>query len=639
MSGPALQVQVLPSVTINNMTFTAKRPNAPVTISYTNGATAGAEVVSVSGFNITVQIQEGVSTNLQIQTAIVNSKNTLPHNGNSANELVTVTIASGHNSDTNTTFNQAALTGGATAAKAIFQAPNFQIQAVTAGAAGNGITFKFTSGAVAGSEVVTVSTDAISVQIANGVTTVKQLAAAIAASGPASALIVILQIRGLHQGNPGALPTTYGPGSVLASNPYTNDLFTCFTAQIPSYVNLYGGVTAAPTSLTLQGLTITSVTSSAIANGLTVSLSGGGTAGSEVVTVTNGNVNVQIQEGVSTDAQIAAALNASTPFTTLYTVGELASGYALSAYSTITNSGNTIINGDLDLYPAGSITGFPPGIVNGTINNGNTAADNAQIAAQASFTAKQTLGLAGSTIDSALDGQTLTPGAYQFASGAATLAVSGPGTLILNGAGTYIIYTASTLGIGAGGVGTVTLEGGATAANVFFVVGSSATVNGPNVFNGNILASSSISQTGAAGGVYNGQWAALTGAITFASATTVNGSAPVIPNTVNDQVMSGEVAQSVPPDNINESNDGNSFFSNGSKLSLTTSLAASDFGFFSREIEIFNDDAAKVVSFSFDGVNVAGTVPVTSSVVLNTQQPGIWLSSSAAGATYRLIVC
>ena len=200
-------------------------------------------------------------------------------------------------------------------------------------------------------------------------------------------------------------------------------------------------------------------------------------------------------------------------------------GSALLAASAITNTGATHIFGDVDMSPAGAIT--PGGwTVSGTIHNGDAQAATVKSAAQASFTAKQTLGLAGTTIPSALDGQTLTPGAYKFASGAATLAASADGALTLNGAGTYIIYTGSTLGVGAGGNATVTLSGGASAANVYWIVGSSATVQGAlTVFNGSITAQASISQSGAAGGVYNGSWAALTGAITFAAATTVTSSA------------------------------------------------------------------------------------------------------------------
>jgi hypothetical protein len=640
MSGPALQVAVLPSVTINYVTYTAKRANAPITISYTNGATAGAEVVSVSGFNITVQIEEGASTNAQIKAAILASKTQL--NGNDANDLVSIAITAGHTTDTNTTFNQAALRGGAADTKASYQLPNFLIQATAAGTApGNSITFHLTAGAVAGSEVVSVSTDAITVQIADGVSTVQQLATAVAASGPAAALIKILNQSSPTGGNAGTLATTYGPGVVLSSNPYVSDSNRVFVAEAPvaSPVALAGGVDAAPASLTLQGLTVTSITNDPTQNGLTVSLSTGGTAGSEVVTVDAlGNVNVQIEAGVSTDSQIRDALNAVTAFTDLYTASCVSSGFALVAASAITNVGSSVINGDVDVYPGTSVTGFPPGIVNGAINIANTAAQNAIGAAQATFTANQASALGSSTvIASDLGGQTLTPGNYTFASGAATLAGSGPATLTFNGAGTYIIYTASTLDVGAGGAATVALTNGATAANIFWTVNSSATLqDAGTVFNGNVFCTSDC--TFSTGGTYNGQMAALTGTMALAgTGQDINGAAGIVPNTVNDQVMSGEVAASIPPDNINESNDGNSYFCNSATTATTTSFVAFPFGFFSREIQIFGDDASKTLSYSFDGTTVAGTLLVSSSLKLDCQEPGIWLKSSSAGATYRLI--
>jgi hypothetical protein len=206
-------------------------------------------------------------------------------------------------------------------------------------------------------------------------------------------------------------------------------------------------------------------------------------------------------------------------------------GYALLSNTSISNTGASVINGDVDLSPAGSITtgGWT---LTGTTHNGDATAAAALAAANASFSAMQTLALAGqpgNEIPSSLDGQVLnspTAGVttyFTFASGAALLANSGPASVTLNGPGKFVIYTASTLGIGAGGVGTVTLTGGALASNVFWVVGSAATLNGPNVFNGSILAQT-VSFTGAAGGVYNGSVAALGAALTFASAQTVNGS-------------------------------------------------------------------------------------------------------------------
>ncbi len=199
-----------------------------------------------------------------------------------------------------------------------------------------------------------------------------------------------------------------------------------------------------------------------------------------------------------------------------------AASFALLGASAVTNTGASTITGDVGVAPGTSIT--PGGwTVIGTIHNDDATAITAQADALTAFNAMQILGLAGTTIaGAALDGQTLTPGAYQFSSGAATLATSGPGTLTFNGAGVYIIYTASTLTTGAGGLPTMTLSGGATAANIFFVVGSSATINvgTPGVFQGNIIAQASVTDT--TGGTVNGSLIALTAAVTLSAASIVN---------------------------------------------------------------------------------------------------------------------
>jgi len=195
--------------------------------------------------------------------------------------------------------------------------------------------------------------------------------------------------------------------------------------------------------------------------------------------------------------------------------------FAILGASAVTNTGSSVLTGDLGIYPGTSITGFPPGTYTGGEHIADGVASSAQTAAQASFTSKQTLGLAGTTISATLDGQTLTPGNYQFTGGAAHLATSATGTLTFNGAGTYILYTASTLTTGAGGVPVMTLENGATSANIYWIVGSSATINSGSAgtFQGNIIAQASITDT--LGGTVNGSLIALTGAVTLSAAANV----------------------------------------------------------------------------------------------------------------------
>ena len=93
-----------------------------------------------------------------------------------------------------------------------------------------------------------------------------------------------------------------------------------------------------------------------------------------------------------------------------------------------------------------------------------------------------------------LGGLTLTPGCYTFSSSALLSGVNP--ILRLNGAGFYYFVTGSTLTTATGS--SVVLEGGATAGQVYWEIGSSATLGTGTVFNGNILAAVAITlNTGA----------------------------------------------------------------------------------------------------------------------------------------------
>lgn len=218
------------------------------------------------------------------------------------------------------------------------------------------------------------------------------------------------------------------------------------------------------------------------------------------------------------DVSVSQILPASVP--TPSNLG-IASTYAVLAASAITNTGSSVLTGNLGIFPnnASSVTGFPPGTVSGALNEGNAAAANAQVVALAAYNsmAAQT----ATAIPAILDGQTLTPGVYKESSGTFNLAASGNGTLTLNGNGTYIFQCSSTLVTGAGGTPTITLSGGAQAANVYWLVGSSATLNSGHTgtFQGNVIAVTSITDT--SGGTVNGSLIALNGAVTLSAATNV----------------------------------------------------------------------------------------------------------------------
>ena len=201
-----------------------------------------------------------------------------------------------------------------------------------------------------------------------------------------------------------------------------------------------------------------------------------------------------------------------------------AENFGVLGASAVTNTGSSVITGDLGSFPTDAISGFPPGTVIGTIHHADSAAANAQIDAMAAYTLLAAHSY--TSITAALDGQTLTPGYYTESSGTFNLAASGNGTLILDGQGDinslFVFKAASTLVTGAGGIPTISLINGASAKNVFWVIGSSATINSGSAgtFQGNILAQASITDT--LGGIVNGRLVALTGAVTLSAATVLN---------------------------------------------------------------------------------------------------------------------
>ncbi len=111
-----------PSKTLNNMTFTAKRWGQFPTITYLAGGTAGSEVVTLASdlSNITIQVESTVSTNTQVKTAVEAALG-IAVQSLYANDLVSIDIASGHESDAVTAVSAQTMTGAAnTGAQAQF---------------------------------------------------------------------------------------------------------------------------------------------------------------------------------------------------------------------------------------------------------------------------------------------------------------------------------------------------------------------------------------------------------------------------------------------------------------------------------------------------------------------------------------
>jgi hypothetical protein len=209
-----------------------------------------------------------------------------------------------------------------------------------------------------------------------------------------------------------------------------------------------------------------------------------------------------------------------------------ARNFAILGASAVSNTGSSVITGNLGIYPGTAVSGFPPGLIVGQEHVADVAAHNAQIAAQVAYTDLHSR--ASTVIATALDAQSLSPGVYSSADGTFSLAASAGGTLVLNGSPTsiFVFQTATTLVTGAGGIPVITLAGGQLASNVYWVVGSSATINSGSagVFQGNIIAQASVTDT--LGGTVNGSMIALTGAVTLSAATVSKAVLPVGPGQV-----------------------------------------------------------------------------------------------------------
>ncbi len=172
-----------------------------------------------------------------------------------------------------------------------------------------------------------------------------------------------------------------------------------------------------------------------------------------------------------------------------------AGSFAVLGGTTVTNTGASVLNGNVGVSPSGSLIGFPPGTVNGTTYVANAVAAQAQADDTTAYNA-----LAGTPVTTNLTGQnlgglTLTAGVYGYNAGAQLT-----GTLTLNAQGNpnavFIFNIGSTLTTAS--AASIILINGAQANHVFFRVGSSATLGSGTSFVGDILALTSITlNTGA----------------------------------------------------------------------------------------------------------------------------------------------
>jgi hypothetical protein len=206
-----------------------------------------------------------------------------------------------------------------------------------------------------------------------------------------------------------------------------------------------------------------------------------------------------------------------------------AASYAVLGASTVTSTGSSTLHGDVGLSPGTSITGFPPGVV---VAPAVTNATNAAAAQAQSDLTTAYLNAAGravtATTTADLANRTLQPGVYSGPS-KSPLSLTGPLTLDAAGDSTavFIFQTNSTLITGSGS--SVNLINGAQECNVFWQVGSSATLGTGSIFRGSILALTSITVT--TGVIVHGRALARNGAVTLDTDTFVAPTCAVAPPT------------------------------------------------------------------------------------------------------------
>jgi hypothetical protein len=187
-----------------------------------------------------------------------------------------------------------------------------------------------------------------------------------------------------------------------------------------------------------------------------------------------------------------------------------AASFAVLGSSTVTSTGLTILNGNLGVSPGTSITGFGPGVVqHGAIYAGGPVAAQGQADLATGY--NYTVALTNPTaIPADIGGTTIMPGLYDAPT---TLGITGTVTLDgeHNSNSVFIFQIPSTLTTAVRS--RVKLIHEANACNIFWQVGSSATLNTASHFRGTIMAAVSISVSSTA--QVRGRLLAESGAVTL----------------------------------------------------------------------------------------------------------------------------
>jgi len=192
-----------------------------------------------------------------------------------------------------------------------------------------------------------------------------------------------------------------------------------------------------------------------------------------------------------------------------------AASYAVLAGQTVTNTGPSVIQGDLGVSPGSAVTGFPPGVVvpPGVVHTADAAATQAQVDLTTAYNDAAARPASADLTGQDLGGMTLTSGVYAFPNTSAQLT----GALTLDAAGdpnaVFVFKIGSTLTTAS--ASSVLLIGDASPCNVYWQIGSSATLGTGTSFAGSIMALTSTTLT--TGATVEGRVLARHGSVTLDS--------------------------------------------------------------------------------------------------------------------------
>lgn len=596
-----------PSVIVQDLTFssdTAGTAGNGATVSYTTGATAGAEVVSLSGSDITIQIQSGTSTATQIETAF-NASDAV--NGAKATNTVTV-------------LDYAA--GNLTAASGTVTVEDYSLASAVA-ASGTVEVVDYTAlteeTAVASGDIAFGTPDAGSTVIVTGPAGGPYTFTKVAADPEEDEFsdidelrLLITQIDGLDAVVNGTdIELTVedagtGPNAwtITGTSSYSGLSVTFSGGQNHAVLTVNGtaltegtdwdaetdnDTTAANLEVAIEA--VTNINSSATNAVITVSAAATGTAGNAYTLATSDAVNLDISGALLTGGRAATTVTVN--------------GVALVAnvdWTAETDNDTTAANLEVAIE---AVTGI------------NSSATNAVITVTAA-----TPGTAGNSITLATSNtDAVTVGAATLSGGIAALVITVDGTALTEGtdfnAETNNNTTATNIAT------AIDALAGVTAAAVGPLITITNDARG-TVGNAKTLTTSNALVASVGGATFSGG--------TDAYAVTVSGTGATAQATVNAIPTASGVGEGA-----------RAYSNSQAGTALTSSFVSFLWNFPSKYFRLVNDETAgtDTIAYSFDGgTSTHGTLTFGEELLLNENVPlhGIHLKYVNAAPNYRISV-